>query len=88
MLKRCPDLSFWDPPWFVGVQCTRFADLTIVFQISPTWYATSSSSPIFAALIYLVQYNSDGIVKKFKHPFKSEVVRMKSSYADIVSAFF
>jgi len=38
--------------------------------------------------MYLVKYNSGGVVKKFKHPQKSEVVRMKSSYADVVSALF
>jgi len=30
-------------------------------------------------------YNAGGVVKKFKHPQKSEVVRMKSSYADVIS---
>jgi hypothetical protein len=34
---------------------------------------------------YSAQYDSNGVVKEFRHPNRLGVLRVKSSYADVVS---
>ena len=49
------------------------------------------STPFQAApsrLTYDAQYRSDGVVKKFKHPYRLEVLRQKESKAVAVSTIF
>jgi hypothetical protein len=49
------------------------------------------STPVQTAhspLTYAAQYRSDGVVKKFKHPYRLEVLREKESWAVAVSFIF
>ena len=39
-------------------------------------------------MIIFAQYSSNGVVKAFRHPDRLRVLRMKSSYADVVSMIF
>jgi hypothetical protein len=37
------------------------------------------------SMTYSTQYNTHGVVKEFAHPNRLRVLRLKSSYADVVS---
>jgi hypothetical protein len=50
--------------------------MSIPFQTAPS------------RLTCTAQYRSDGVVKKFKHPYRLEVLRQKESKAVAVSTIF
>jgi hypothetical protein len=54
------------------------------------WYAQPSSRPlqVTVALTFAAQYDSNGVVKPFRHPERLRVLRQKASYADVVSTVF
>ena len=39
-------------------------------------------------MTYSVQYDARGVVKEFKHPDRLKILRLKSSYADVVRPVF
>lgn len=51
-------------------------------------YANGPSSPLCIAMTKFAQYDSNGVVKMIRHPDRLMVLRMKSSYADVVSTIF
>ena len=57
--------------------------LTIVFKVFHILYA--SSRLLWVALTHSTQYDSNGLAKPLRHPEPLEILRQKSSYADVVS---
>jgi len=46
------------------------------------------TAPSHGRLTFAAQYRSDGVVKKFRHPYRLQVLRQKESQAVAVSAIF
>src|SRR3984885_3170479 len=62
--------------------------MTYKFPRSSPYCMPTPFQTVPSRLTYAAQYRSDGVVKKFRHPYRLEVLRQKESKAVAVSAIF
>lgn len=87
-VSALPVVPFRDCFRCVFLQYLWTPAVTYNIQDLPHIVCQFPSNPLLSRLTNAAQYRSDGVVKKFKHPFRLEVLREKESKAVAVSATF
>jgi len=80
-------LGFWDSPWFVaaGVYARNLLTSQCPTEDLPYLVCMLFLRPLRISITHSGQYNAHGVLKEFRHPKRLEMLRQKSSYADVVS---
>jgi hypothetical protein len=81
-------VPFWDYFRFVFLQYLWFRDHDFQYPRSSPYCMSTPFQTAPSHLTYAAQYRSDGVVKKFRHPYRLEVLRQKESKAVAVSTIF